>query len=37
MASRLMFLAGLAYERAVNMSEFTRGMRSNLFVVLRRI
>ncbi len=36
LASRAMFLAGVAYERAVNYGEALRALRANLFVVLRR-
>jgi SAM-dependent methyltransferase len=36
MMSRLAFLLGVAYERAVNATERARILRSNLFVVLRR-
>ncbi len=36
LASRAMFLAGMAYERVVNASELSRSLRANLFVVLTR-
>lgn len=36
MASRMLFLAGMLYERTVTASELLRTFRANLFVVLRK-
>ena len=36
MASRVLFLAGMLYERTVNASELLGSLRANLFAVLRK-
>jgi hypothetical protein len=36
MSSRVLFLAFMAYERAVNSTERLAALRSSIFAVLRR-